>query len=207
MLRQQLRALVQATADEDLLVMFPMIAEVGEFRFARSLLAAEIERQRAAGHVLPRQVKVGAMLEVPALLFQLPELLPLLDFLSIGTNDLFQFLFASDRGNYRISERYDVLSPAVFRALRSVLDECARAGVPLSLCGEMAGRPLDAMALIGLGFRNLSLAPPALGPIKAMIRSANLQSLTHYLDSLVRHDQCSVRDHLRAYAHDHSVAV
>lgn len=207
MLRQQLRALVQATADEDLLVMFPMIAEVGEFRFARSLLAAEIERQRAAGHVLPRQVKVGAMLEVPALLFQLPELLPHLDFLSIGTNDLFQFLFASDRGNYRISERYDVLSPAVFRALRSVLDECARAGVPLSLCGEMAGRPLDAMALIGLGFRNLSLAPPALGPIKAMIRSANLQSLTHYLDSLVRHDQCSVRDHLRAYAHDHGVAV
>jgi phosphoenolpyruvate-protein phosphotransferase len=207
MLRQQLRALVQASAHEHLYVMFPMIAEVEEFRFARALLEAEIERQRNAGHMLPAQVKVGAMLEVPALIHQLPELLPLLDFLSIGTNDLFQFLFASDRGNYRISERYDVLSPVALRLLKHVLNECDRADVSVSLCGEMAGRPLDALALIGIGFRNLSLAPPALGPVKAMLRSTDLRTLIPYVDSLMRHRQCSVRDHLRAYALDHGIPV
>ena len=207
MLRQQLRALVQAAADEDLYVMFPMIAEVSEFRFAHALLMAEVNRQRANGYVPPRRVLVGAMLEVPALIYQLPELLPLLDFLSIGTNDLFQFLFASDRGNYRISERYDVLSPVIFRLLKIILGECARANVSISLCGEMAGRPLDAMALLGIGFRNLSVAPPALGPVKAMIRSINLQSVTDYIESLTTHGQCSVRDHLRAFASDHHVAL
>lgn len=207
MLRQQLRALVQAAADEDLYVMFPMIAELAEFDFARGLLAAELERQRQSGHVLPKSVKVGAMLEVPALIYQLPELLGRVDFLSIGTNDLFQFMFASDRGNYRISERYDVLSPVAFRVLKEILDSCEAAGVPVSLCGEMAARPLDAMALIGLGFRNLSVAPPALGPVKAMIRSADLQLLSPYVSALARHPQVSVRDHLRAYAQDHQVMV
>jgi phosphotransferase system enzyme I (PtsP) len=206
-LRQQLRALVQAAADEDLYVMFPMIAEIGEFRFGRGLIEAELARQRASGHVTPRQVKVGAMLEVPALIYQLPELLREVDFLSIGTNDLFQFLFASDRGNYRMSERYDVLSPVVLRVLKTILAHCAEAGVPVSLCGEMAGRPLDAMALIGIGFRNLSVSPPALGPIKAMVRSVTLAPLAGYLDALCGHSQCSLRDHLRGYAQDHGIMI
>ena len=207
LLRQQLRALIQAAAGQDLYVMFPMVAEVGEFRFGRQLLDTEVARVKAANGELPRQIKVGAMLEVPALLFQLPVLLAEIDFLSVGTNDLFQFLFASDRGNYRISERYDVLSPVVFRVLRSIVDECGKAGVAVSLCGEMAGRPLDAMALLGLGFRTLSLAPPSLGPVKAMLRTIHLGILREFIDSLSRCDQKSVRDHLRCFAQDHHVLI
>ncbi len=207
MLRQQLRALIQAAAGQDLYVMFPMIAEVGEFRFARQLLDTEIARIQATNGQQPRQIKVGAMLEVPALLYQLPVLLAEIDFMSIGTNDLFQFLFASDRGNYRISERYDVLSPVVFRVLKSILEECGRAGVAVSLCGEMAARPLDAMALIGLGFRTLSLAPPALGAVKAMLRTVHIGVLQEFIDSLCHVDQKSVRDHLRCFAQDHHVLI
>jgi phosphotransferase system enzyme I (PtsP) len=207
MLRQQLRALIQAAQGRDLHVMFPMIAEIGEFRFARGLLATEVERQRLAGLPVPERLRVGAMLEVPALIFQLPRLLPEIDFLSIGTNDLFQFLFASDRGNYRISERYDVLSPVVLSVLKSILQQCTREGVSVSLCGEMAGRPLDAMALVGLGFRTLSVAPPSLGPVKAMVRSLDLGLVSAYVDSLAASSQRSLRDHFRGFAHDHHVMV
>lgn len=207
LLRQQLRALLRAAADQDLYIMFPMIAEVREFAFARGLLDLEIERERGGGAALPRQVKVGAMLEVPALIYQLDDLLPKVDFLSVGTNDLFQFLFASDRGNYRISECYDVLSPVLLKVLRSVVERCAAAGVPVSICGEMAARPLDAMALLGIGFRNLSVSPPAVGPIKMMVRSLQVMPVGRYLDTICLGRQGSLREKLKAYAQDHGVVV
>jgi phosphotransferase system, enzyme I, PtsP len=205
--RQQLRALIQAAVDSDLYVMFPMIAEVQELRYARFLLDRELERQRNSGGGLPRQLRVGAMLEVPALLYQLDDLLREVDFLSVGTNDLFQFLFASDRGSYRISERYDVLCPVMLNVLRQLIDRSRAAKVPLSLCGEMAGRPLDAMALIGIGYRNLSISPPTLGPVKMMIRSLHVGSLSNYMDRLCRGPQRSVREKLKCYAQDHGVAL
>ncbi|MBK8176209.1 MAG: phosphoenolpyruvate--protein phosphotransferase [Rhodospirillales bacterium] len=207
LLRQQLRALIQASPGRDLHVMFPMIAEVGEFRFAKTLLDRELQRQDACGWAPPRRVHVGAMLEVPALLFQLDDLLKNVDFLSIGTNDLFQFLFASDRGNYRISERYDVLSPVLLHVLRSIIERCRNAGVPVSLCGEMAGRPLDAMALIGIGFDNLSISPPAVGPIKMMIRSLDRRALAGYMDKICQERQGSCREKLKSYAQDHEIVI
>jgi phosphotransferase system, enzyme I, PtsP len=207
LLRQQLRAMIRAAADQDLYVMFPMIAEVRELSYARSLLHREVERERASGAVLPRQVKVGAMLEVPALIYQLDDLLHEVDFLSIGTNDLFQFMFASDRGNYRISEYYDVLSPVLLKVLRLVVERCQAAGVSLSICGEMAGRPLDAMALLGIGFRNLSIAPPAVGPIKMMVRSVQVGLVAQYLDQICLGKQTSLREKLKAYAQDHGVMI
>jgi phosphotransferase system enzyme I (PtsP) len=129
------------------------------------------------------------------------------DFISVGTNDLFQFLFASDRGNYRLSERYDELSPVVLSLLRTVVEQCAEANIPLSLCGEMAGRPLDSMALLGIGFRNISVAPPAVGPLKATIRSLDLSALTTYMETLCRGSQRSLRENLKSYARDHKVVV
>ncbi len=207
LLRQQLRALVQAAAGADLHIMFPMIAEVAEFRFAREMLDRELRRQSLAGAGMPRAVKVGAMLEVPALLYQLDQLLREVDFLSIGTNDLFQFLFASDRGSYQMSERYDVLSPVMLKVLQQVVEQCRRADVPLSLCGEMAGRPLDAMALIGIGLRRLSLSPPAVGPVKMMIRSLDLQSLVVYMHKICEGRQASLREKLKVYAQDHGILV
>ncbi|MFZ1413126.1 MAG: phosphoenolpyruvate--protein phosphotransferase [Defluviicoccus sp.] len=206
-LRQQLRALIQAAADEHLHVMFPMISEVEEFRFARRLLDLELERHSRTGLASPLSIRAGAMLEVPALLFQLDELVQVVDFLSIGTNDLVQFLFASDRASHRMSERYDVLSPVVLRLLRMVADRCREARVPLSLCGEMAGRPLDAMALIGIGLRQLSMAPPCIGPVKAMVRTADAAVLADFVSHLTTLRQVSVRADMRAFAHDHGIAL
>lgn len=207
MLRQQLRALIRASAGRELRLMFPMIAEVAEFVAARALLDRELERERRRHGRVPSLVSVGAMLEVPSLIYQLPILLRRVDFLSIGSNDLLQFLFASDRGNPRIADRYDVLSPPVLRCLGAIVAECARANVPLSLCGEMAGRPLEAMALVGLGLRTLSMAPPSVGPVKTMVRSVALDPLRRYVDTLLDLPNRSVREQLRGFAHDHGVVI
>lgn len=207
MLRQQVRALVRAAAGRPLRVMFPMVAEVAEFVRARRILDMELSREKQRGGTLPEQVMVGAMLEVPALLWQLDALLKVVDFLSVGSNDLMQFLFATDRANPRIAERYDVLCPAVLTVLGQLATRCASANVPLSLCGEMAGRPLEAMALIGLGYRSLSMSPLSVGPVKTMIRSLDLVGLRHYLDSLVTLADASLRDKLRSFARDHDVAI
>lgn len=207
MLRQQLRALIMAAAERDLWLMFPMLTEVREFRYGRALLDMELARIHARGGPAPRRVRVGAMLEVPALIYQLPELLSLVDFISVGTNDLFQFMFASDRGNYEMSERYDNLSPVALSVLRLILQQCQAARVPVSVCGEMAARPLDAMALMGIGFRNISMSPPAVGPIKATIRGVRLAALETFVASLCTGRQRSVREQLRAYAIDHGVML
>jgi phosphotransferase system enzyme I (PtsP) len=205
MLRQQLRALIQAAAGHDLSIMFPMIAEVPEFDQARALLDLELKREEQRGGNMPKTVSAGVMLEVPSLLFQLPALLQRIDFVSIGSNDLCQFLFATDRGNPRLSERYDNLSPPVVSLLRDVVLHCEEADVPLSLCGEMGANPIDAMALIGIGLRNISIQPNALGPVKAMIRSLDVKMLSQYMDTLYGLSQHSLRGNLKAFAKDHGV--
>ena len=207
MMRQQIRALIGAASGRALRVMFPMIAEVSEFDAAHEILKRELERARARGAEMPNAVEVGAMLEVPSLVYQLDALLSRVDFVSVGTNDLFQFLFASDRGDPRLAERYDFLSPIVFALLRTVLEGCRAADVPVSVCGEAASRPLDAMAIIGLGFRNLSVPPPAVGPTKSMIRSLTLGPLTSYLETLATLTHHSVREQLREFALDHGVMI
>ena len=205
MLRQQLRALLRAAGGRDLSVKFPMIAEVAELERARVLLDRERERAAAEGHAPPRSIKLGVMLEVPSLLWQLPALLARVDFLSIGTNDLVQFLFACDRGNPRLADRYDVLSAPMVALFRDVVRRCAEAGVPLSMCGEMAGNPIEAMMLIGLGFRTLSLTAAALGPVKTMVRSLNAAALGDYLDEIGSRPEHTLRQRLAAYARDHAV--
>lgn len=216
-LRQQLRAMIRAARGRDLHVMFPMVAEVAEFDAAREIVVREIERAqsgrgrggrgRGGRGKVPRSVKIGVMLEVPALLFQLPALLQRVDFVSVGSNDLLQFLFASDRGNPRIAERYDVLAPAVLTLLRGLAAKCQAAGVPLTLCGEMGGRPLEAMALIGLGIRRFSMAPVALGPVKAMILSLDAGALAEYMAGLDETAAHSLRPKLRFFAKDHGVVI
>ncbi len=207
MLRRQLRALIRAAARRELRVMFPMIAEVAELDQARELLERELARARNQGAAAPKRVLVGAMLEVPGLLFQLPALLGRVDFLSVGTNDLAQFLFASDRTNPRLAERYDELSPAMVAVLRTVVDACAAAGVPVGVCGEMAGRPIDAMALVGLGFRSLSMATQSIGPVKEMILSLDARRLGESLGALIDPAEKSVREKLKDFARDHGVVV
>ncbi len=207
LLREQLRALIRAAAGQELSLMFPMIAEVNEFDYARRLLDKELDREKRLGGTSPKSIRVGAMLEVPALLFQLQALFSRVDFVSVGTNDLIQFLFASDRANYRISERYDVLSPVLLSLLKTVVQQGKAANVPVNLCGEMASHPLDVMALLGIGFRNISVSPPAVGPIKETVRSLRISSLEKFTDSLCTSSQRNVRENLKAYAKDHGIAV
>lgn len=206
-LRAQLRALLQAAAGRDLHLMFPMIAEVDELVRARHILNLEMEHEKAAGRALPLAIKVGTMLEVPALAFQLDALLPLVDFVSVGSNDLTQFLFAVDRGNPRIAERYDSLAPSMLSFMKMVAEKCHRANVPLSVCGEMAARPLEAMALIACGVRTLSMAAPAIGPVKSMVRSLDVPAVRAYLDTILGQPDRSLRDKLKCFAHDHGVVI
>ncbi len=207
MLRQQLRALVRASAGCDLRVKFPMIAEVAELDRARELLDAELARAAAEGGTPPRSLKVGVMLEVPALLWQLPALFERIDFLSVGTNDLVQFLYACDRGNPRLAGRYDLLSAPMLALFRQLVEACRAAQMPLSMCGEMAGNPIEAMTLIALGFRTLSMATTAIGPVKTMVRSLDAGALARYLDEIGGRPDHSLRGRLEAFARDHAVAV
>jgi phosphotransferase system enzyme I (PtsP) len=208
-LRGQLRALLAAAAaaGQALHLMFPMVAEVAEFEAARRLLDMELRRAAAAGRPVPERVELGVMLEVPSLFWQLPALLSRVAFVSVGSNDLFQFLFACDRGNPALVDRYDALSPPALSFFADLVDRCRAAGVRLSVCGEMASRPLEAMALIGLGVRELSLAPSELGPVKAMLRSVDAARLEAYLRGLLELPDHSLRGRLQAYAQDHGVVL
>ncbi len=169
LLRAQVRALLRAAGGRDLKLMFPMIATVEEFDQAKALVEVELTHLRRHGHSLPERVDIGTMVEVPSLLFQLDELLERVDFLSVGSNDLMQFLYAADRGNTRVSERFDPLSAPVLRALKDIVDKGKKHGKPVALCGELASQPIGAMALAIIGYRSLSLTPSAVGPIKALL--------------------------------------
>lgn len=206
-LRQQLRALVRAAAGEKLSVMFPFIAEIPEFDAMKALLMKELARAREEGITAPTEIRIGTMLEIPSLLFQLPELMSRVDFVSIGSNDLFQFLFACDRGSPRVSGRYDTLNPAVIRAIKSIVAAANEYKVDLGFCGDMATRPLDAMALIGCGVRSLSMPPAAIGPVKAMVRSLNVRDLALYLEYICTEPSHSLRLPLERFAKDHGVEI
>jgi phosphotransferase system enzyme I (PtsP) len=184
-----------------------MIAEIDELAFAKRILEMELDRERNGRGRLPKTIQVGAMLEVPAMLFQLHWLLPKVDFLAVGTNDLLQFLFAADRGSARLGQRYDPVSPVVLNVLGEVVRQCREGNVPVSVCGEIAAEPLAAMALVGIGFRSLSLPPSRVGPVKMMIRSLHLPSLERYLESLRQSSDPSIRSKLTAYARDHGVSI
>ena len=200
LMKVQARALLEASAGRTLNVMFPMVSEPWEFDEARALFEAQRLWLSGRHKKLPTEIRYGAMLEVPALAEQLDLLLPNIDFLSVGTNDLTQFLFAADRANPKLAERYDWLSPAILRFLRRLVAPTEAAGVQLAVCGEMGGRPLEAMALIGLGIDRLSITPAAVGPIKAMVRSLDRTSLRAWMDVQLAAPPRDMRGALAAWA-------
>jgi phosphotransferase system enzyme I (PtsP) len=184
-----------------------MISNVAEFNLARALVDRELERARQLLLPLPRQTLVGAMLEVPALMFMLPQILRSADFVSIGSNDLLQFMFAVDRNNPRVARRYDALNPASLTIIRQIVRSAIEANGEVSLCGEMAGRPLEAMALIGVGLRTLSMAPANIGPIKMMIRSIDSREVSEFVNGLCGRTDHSLRTRLAAFAAERSIAL
>ncbi|MEX0300090.1 MAG: putative PEP-binding protein, partial [Kordiimonas sp.] len=207
LLRFQLRALLYASPGKTLHVMFPMIAEVAELRRCKAILQKEIDRLDRFGKTPPKDVKVGCMLEVPSLSWQMEALLKEIDFLSIGTNDLMQFFFACDRSNPRLADRYDLLAPPVLNFLHSIVTACDAADVPVTLCGEMGGRPIEAMALVGLGLKRFSVSPTSVGPVKRLIRSLHMENLREFVLARIKSPEHSIRDSLKLFARDHNIKV
>ncbi|QNM82447.1 phosphoenolpyruvate--protein phosphotransferase [Sphingomonas sabuli] len=207
LMKAQARALIQAASGRVLRVMFPMISEPWEYEQARALFEEQVEWAARGNRKLPERIEFGAMLEVPALAEMLDQLLPRVDFLSIGTNDLTQFLFAADRGDPRLAQRYDWLSPSILRFLKRVIDATAKSGTPVRICGEMAGRPLECMALIGIGANGFSITPAAVGPIKALIRSVDASALRAKMDGWLQKPPQDLRRALTEWARRHDVAV
>ena len=174
---------------------------------ARAFVDRELKLMRRRGGPDPANVLLGAMIEVPSLLFELDALLPRVDFISVGSNDLMQYLFAADRNNARVSTRYDALSAAPLRALATIVDAAKRHNRPLSLCGEMAGRPLEAMALIGLGYHSISMAPASIGPVKSMILSLDAGALERWMQANIHSGEGSLRARLKRFAEEQSVEI
>jgi phosphotransferase system enzyme I (PtsP) len=187
--------------------MFPMVSEPWEYEEARALFEEQVQWARKSHRKLPKRIEFGAMLEVPSLAEMLDQLLPRVDFISIGTNDLTQFLFAADRSDPRLAQRYDWLSPAILRFLKRIIDACDAADVTVRVCGEMAGRPLEAMALVGIGATKFSITPAAVGPVKAMIRSLDASVIRSRMEQLLAKPPKDMRKALADWARRHNVTV
>ncbi|CAL8980363.1 MULTISPECIES: phosphoenolpyruvate--protein phosphotransferase [Rhodoplanes] len=209
LLRSQVRAMLRAAAGRELRIMFPMVATVQEFDDAKGLVERELTHLRRHGHRLPERVEVGTMMEVPSLLFQLDELFDRVDFLSVGSNDLLQFMFAADRGNARVANRFDPLSVPVLRALRLIVERGRAHGKPVTLCGELASKPIGALALIAIGFRSFSVLPSSVGPVKAMLLDLDAGKAERLVSGLMGLPlgTASIRAKLTAFAEDEGLTL
>ncbi|MCI5075273.1 phosphoenolpyruvate--protein phosphotransferase [Oricola sp.] len=205
--RTQLRALLKAAAGRELSVMLPMVTDVAEIAQAREIINREVQHLSRFGHGLPTRLKLGAMLEVPSLLFDLDALMRSADFVSIGSNDLFQFLTATDRGNAQIANRFEPVSRPFLRALRDVARVADAHSTPLTLCGELAGQPLSALALAAVGIRGLSMSAAAIGPVKAALLATDLSALTERLAEAIENDRggTDMQPIIRDFADKHAI--
>ena len=205
LLKVQARAMLEAAAGRTLNVMFPMVAEPWEFEAARAVFEGQRQFLKGQKKLLPEAIRYGAMLEVPALAEQLDVLAPHLSFLSIGTNDLTQFLFAADRSHPKLAERYDWLSPAILRFLRRVQLSVAGYDIDVTVCGEMGGRRLEALALLGIGIRRLSITPASVGPVKELVRKVDLADITETMNRWLSAPPGNLRDALTNWAHERGI--
>jgi phosphotransferase system enzyme I (PtsP) len=209
LLRTQLRAMLKAAAGMELKMMVPMVTEVSEITAVRELVQKEVQRLSRFGHGLPRKLQFGAMLEVPALLWQLDELMAAVDFVSVGSNDLFQFSMAVDRGNARVSDRFDTLGKPFLRILRDIVRAGERNNTQVTLCGELAGKPISAMALLGIGFRSVSMSPASIGPVKAMLLGLDVGALSKVMHEALDDTTTptSMRELLAHFAETHNIPL
>jgi phosphotransferase system, enzyme I, PtsP len=205
--RTQIQALLRAAEGRELSVLIPMVSSVGEIDAAKALIERERELLQRRGSQSPTRFRLGAMIEVPSILYELEMLLPRVDFISVGSNDLMQFLFAADRSNAHVANRYDPLSVSALRVLKQIIQVAARHDVPVALCGEMAGRPLEAMALVGLGYRSISMAPASIGPVKTMTLSLDARRLAKVMNAMLETRTGSLRKDLQRFAEAEGVEL
>ncbi|MBX3574552.1 MAG: phosphoenolpyruvate--protein phosphotransferase [Mesorhizobium sp.] len=209
LLRTQVRALLRAAGGGELRIMLPMVTQLDEILQAREIIDREVRHLSRHAYLLPTTLKMGAMVEVPALLWQLDELMEAVDFVSVGSNDLFQFVMATDRGNALLSDRFDPLSVPFLRVLKQIADAGARANTPVTLCGELAGRPISAMTLVGLGYRSISMSPAAIGPVKAMLTELQVGRLEDMLSAALAAGGAfrNLRRDLQAFAAENGIPL
>lgn len=209
LMRYQLRALVAAGAGQHLRVMFPMVTTVQEMIDARALFDLEMARAKKLGREMPAKVEVGVMLETPSLAWQINQVCEVADFVSVGANDLLQFFFAADRDNARVADRYDPLSPAALSILMYIAAGCRANNTPVSVCGEIAGRPLEAVCLVALGFNTLSMPVTGIGPVKSAMMALDVSALRAVLLPHIKVTTrlSSVRDMVREFCLDTGVPV
>ncbi len=209
LLRTQMRALLKAAGGRELRVMLPMVTEISEIRQAREIIDREVRHLSRFAHHLPTKLKLGAMIEVPSLMWQLEELMSVVDFVSVGSNDLFQFVTATDRGNTQLAGRFEPISVPFLRVLRQIAETGNKTGTSVTLCGELAGRPISAMALLGVGYRSISMSPAAIGPVKAMLIELPLERLTRLMHETLdgRSSEEDVRAMLHAFAAEHDIPL
>ncbi len=207
LLKVQARALLEAAAGRTLNVMFPMVSEPWEFDAAKAVFDSQWEFLRSRKKRLPDAIRFGVMLEVPALAEQLDLLAPKIQFLSIGTNDLTQFLFAADRANPKLAERYDWLSPAILRFIRRIVRTLDGHAIDITVCGEMGGRQLEALALIGVGIERLSITPASVGPLKAMIGKCDVSAIRAAMEVWLAAPPPNLRQTLTDWAQEQGIVL
>jgi len=207
LMKAQARALLEAAAGRSLYVMFPMVSEPWEFDAAKTVFEDQYAFLRNKKKLVPEKIHYGAMLEVPALAEMLDVLLPKLSFLSVGTNDLTQFLFAADRANPSLAQRYDWLSPSIMRFMRRIAMGTVGSGVDLGICGEMGGRRLEALALLGVGYTRFSITPAAVGPIKELVRKIDLAEISDAMAGWLTTPETNLRESLSKWAEDRNIEV
>ena len=205
LLKVQARALIEAAGGRTLNVMFPMVTEPWEFDAAKAVFESQVQFLKKRKKLLPEAIRYGAMLEVPAIAEYLDILAPRLSFLSIGTNDLTQFLFAADRGHPKLAERYDWVSPAILRFLNRVVRAVEPYGTDITVCGEMGGRRLEALALLGLGITRLSITPASVGPIKELVSQVDLGAIRAAMAGWLAVPPPSMRATLIEWATNHGI--
>ena len=201
LLQTQLRAMARASGYGPLRALVPMVSGYEEMRTVRTALDAVMVELRSEGFEVADHLPLGAMIEVPSAAISLPGFIGLCDFLSIGTNDLVQYLLAADRTNEALGELYSPLHPAVLRVLRDVVRIAARRGTPLAVCGEIAGDPTFVPMLLALGIGELSLHPATMLEVRRAVRGSDLAALRASTPALLRaRDRAGIEAWLQAHA-------
>jgi phosphotransferase system, enzyme I, PtsP len=204
LLRAQLSAMLQAAVGKELHILLPMVRRPIEVEQTVLLLKKIQDNLREQGMPIAASVKIGVMLEVPGLLFSLDRIRPFIDYLSVGTNDLLQYTFASARDGLYPP---DPFAPSSLRLLKLIREEADYLDLPITVCGDMAAHPLSAMVLLALGYRRLSMPMANLGGVRQMIQTLDIGRVHAYTAALLNRSSQNLREQFRIYALDHLVHV
>lgn len=205
--KQQVKAMIHAASEKDLYIMVPFIATASEFKRAKEIIESEYSHALQEEKSRPNLLKIGMMVEIPSIIYQLSSFIHEVDFISIGTNDLFQFFFATDRMNPMLVNRYDRLSPAFLMLLKEISDVCKANATPFSVCGEMASFPLETMALMGIGFHNFSVSSIMVPYIKQMAQNLSYKDIQRFTQSLLEEGKDSLRQDFKNYASEKGIDI